>query len=204
MSISVIISTFGDTQVWLPLAQRAIASCARQTLAPEDVLYNHGDTLQEARNRGAAQARGEWLCFLDADDELDARYVEVMTNAVGRLDEPALLQPSTLGVVDGREDQHPVLIPSKPLLDGNFMVIGTLVRRDQFLRVGGFHDYPLYEDWDLWIRCWLDGAQLVAVPSAIYRVHVREGSRNNQERKLQLDTYNRIREKHRRARRRRR
>jgi glycosyltransferase involved in cell wall biosynthesis len=195
-SISVVISTFGDPVYWGAVAQRAIRSALSQTIEADGVYYNHADTPHEARNRGAEQANSKWLVFLDADDELDPFYLEAMTRYALDCSGPALIQPATLGVVGDREDPHPVLIPRKPLLDGNFMVIGTMVQREQFLRVGGFEDWPIYEDWDLWIRCWLDGAELVAGPNAIYRVHVSEGSRNNQDRKLQVAVYNQIRSKH--------
>lgn len=196
-SITVCIGTFGDRAHWEPLAQRAMASVLDQTLRPEAMVWRHGKNLQDARNGAAVGAMTDWLCFLDADDELDSRYIEAMDAATRELTKAALLQPATLGVYpDGSCDATAVLIPPKPLLTGNFMVIGTLIRRDQFERLGGFDDWPIYEDWDLWIRAWDDGADLLAVPAAIYRVHVNEAGRNNGARALQQETYREIRLKH--------
>jgi glycosyltransferase involved in cell wall biosynthesis len=195
-TIGVVVATFGDADVWVPLAARAAASAHAQTRPPDDVVCVHGFALHEARNAGAAELDTEWIVFLDADDSLDAGYLAAMEAAIARLgDGEHLLQPATLGVYpDGREDSHPVLIPPKAsLLDGNHLVIGTAVRRDLFQRVGGFRDWPLYEDWCVWIRCWLEGAVPVGVPAAVYRVTVREGSRNNAARALQVRTYNAIR-----------
>lgn len=181
--ISVVVATFGDRAEWEPRAQRAITSANWQTLPPVEVIHVHSDSgsLAEARNVGGRRARGDWLCFLDADDELDATYIanmDVVAANLGRRHRDLLIQPSTVGVVDGRRDPEPVLIPRRPLIDANFLVIGTLVRREQFLRVGGFRDLPVLEDWDLWLRCYCDGADLAAAPSAVYVVHVRAGSRN--------------------------
>ncbi len=196
-SISVIIGTFGDVDTWAPIAQRAVKSALAQTWEPEGVYYNHADALHTARNEAAERAGGEWLCFLDADDELDVDYLRHMTIAIeSNGSEDLLLQPATLGVVDGREDPFPVVIPKKPLLDGNYMVIGTVVRRDRFLAAGGFHDYPMYEDWDLWIRMALEGARHVAVEKAVYRVHVNPGSRNQAAHQAQVAVYNQIRNQH--------
>lgn len=180
MKCSVIIPTFGDRAVWDAHAARAWESVAAQTFRDADVVHVHADTLQTARNDAAAHATGEWLCFLDADDTLDPRYLEDMFKVADGLDGPWLLQPSTLGVYpDGSTDDEPVLIPAQvSILTSNWMVIGTLVRRDQFLEVGGFRDLPALEDWDLWIRCVQAGAQLATVPDAIYRVGVNPGSRN--------------------------
>ena len=47
-----------------------------------------------------------------------------------------------------------------------------------FKKVGGFKDYPILEDWDLWIRMIQSGASVEEVPEAIYMVNVRDDSRN--------------------------
>lgn len=191
--ISVVIGTFGDLE-WSKLArQRAVPSVQRQIGRPLEWIHVHGPSLHEARNDAARSAQGDWLIFLDADDELDERYTAEMGAFADRCEGDWLLQPATLGVFEGREDPVPVVIPRMRLLDGNYMVIGTMVRRDQFLRLGGFGDWTYAEDWDLWIRCWLDGAQCAPVPNAIYRVHVNPQGRNSQERAEQIRVYNEIR-----------
>lgn len=191
--ISIVIGTFGDPS-WERIADRAAASAEAQTVQAE-VIRSRGDSLHEARNAGAAKASGEYLIFLDADDELDSRYVEAMAAAIDA-SPGSLYQPATLGVVSGVEDPEPVLIPSRPLSTGNFMVIGTAVSRDLFHRVGGFLDWPIYEDWCLWIRCYLAGARPVKVPDAIYRVHVSPTSRNNQPANVQAHYFNEIRKRY--------
>lgn len=188
MTVSIVIPTFGDLGVWAPLAERARVSAENQTVASE-VLCVHGDTLAQARNRGAARAAGEWLVFLDADDELDAGYVEAM-----RMGEADLRQPATLGVVGGVEDDEAVVIPTRPLVDANFLVIGTMVPKDLFLHVGGFLEEEVLEDWSLFLRCWLEGATIEAIPEAIYRVHVRPTSRNAGATHLRV--YNEIRQRY--------
>lgn len=197
--ITVCIATFGDEESWSPLVKRAWRSAADQTLSPKDVVYVHGDDLHVARNAAAADVFDGWLCFLDADDELDPGYLEAMQRTIDGLDSSRrwLLQPATLGVYPGgATDSAAVVIPRKPLIDGNYMVIGTLISADQFHRVGAFRPWACYEDWDLWIRAWLDGAESQAVPEAIYRVHVSPGSRNNGDRRTQVATYHAIRNQH--------
>lgn len=198
-NIAVCIGTYGNYKKWSTVVhERARPSAERQTVTPATVRWIHGATLHEARNQAARYAathhNTEWLCFLDADDELDPGYLEAMSRAAADTKDDWLLQPATLGVhPDGREDPYPVVIPAKPLLDGNFMVIGTLVRADQFQRVGGFANWDYCEDWDLWIRCWRDGAQMKPVPEAVYRVHVNATGRNNCDRATQVRVYNQIR-----------
>ena len=70
------------------------------------------------------------------------------------------------------------MIPPMDILQGNFLIIGTLVRRDTFLSVGGFRELRLYEDWDLWIRCFQQGSSHFTVPEAIYNITFSDNSRN--------------------------
>jgi len=187
MDVSIVVGTFGDLDVWGSIAERALASASIQT-TPAEVVHSHADTLKEARNHGAAIAKGEWLIFLDADDELDPKYVEAMLASEGDL-----RQPATLGVVDGKEDDYPVVIPPRVLIDSNYLVIGTMCRKADFLAVGGFDDFDMFEDWDLWLRMVLNGAVPVPCPEAIYRVHVSPNSRNQT---MNSQVYAQIRNRH--------
>lgn len=194
-AIAVVIATFGDLAVWGPRADRAAASVDAQTAPPIDVGRVHGHALHETRNWGARSCRGEWLVFLDADDQLDPHYVEAMAAAA----EPgALLQPRTLGVYpDGSTDRDAVFIDAAPtILERNHLVVGTAVERDLFFAVGGFLDWPALEDWCLWIRCLQAGATVKQVPDAVYRVGVGTESRNHLPRREMGDTVRRIRAKY--------
>jgi glycosyltransferase involved in cell wall biosynthesis len=176
-TVAVVVATFGDMDIWKHFARRAYASVRRQTRPPDERVYYHGcANLADARNRAAHSASADWLIFLDADDELDGRYVEAMLAVDGDL-----RWPSTLGVFeDGTEELEPYLMPETRLIEGNHMVIGTMIRREQFLDVGGFRELPVLEDWDLWLRLVLNGGIRRPCPQAIYRYHIRSGSRNQQ------------------------
>lgn len=179
MSLSVVIGTFGGPE-WVDLAQRAIRSVELQTVEPESVHHIHAASLCEARNLGVEKATGEWIAFLDADDELHEGYVAAMEEKIKEIDYNAYLQPrhqNSKDRVDGRAGVA-VMKPPMDLLTGNFLIIGTVVRKDAFQRVGGFRDIPIYEDWDLFIRIHQDGARHVTVDKAIYEINVMESSRN--------------------------
>jgi glycosyltransferase involved in cell wall biosynthesis len=172
-TVSIVVGTYGDAEYWNTLADRAIDSAKNQTVAAE-VVRSHGRNLMEARNFGAEEATGEWLIFLDADDSLDFGYVEAMLAGSGDI-----RQPSTLGIVDGVPEAAPVLIAQRPLLQSNYLIIGSMVRRSMFLDNGGFEDYPILEDWALWLKLWVNGAEIGACPDAIYKVNVNPNGRNN-------------------------
>lgn len=175
-SVSIVIPTFGDLDVWGHLADKAVESARNQTVKPAQIIRAHEDTLAAARNVGARKATSEWLIFLDADDELDRHYVAHMLAARDGLD---VIQPSTLGVYpDGTVDDRPVLIPKRDLAQANYLVIGSMVRWRFFHTVGGFQEFAAAEDWAFFLACYCAGARIGAAPKAIYRVHVRPQSRN--------------------------
>jgi glycosyltransferase involved in cell wall biosynthesis len=180
--ISVLIGTYGDEH-W----QRVAGKYAEPSVLGQkglELLVRHEPegTLASVRNRLALAARGDWLCFLDADDQLGPGYLHAMREAAAALSGPQearwLLTPAVSYVTGKRYRQAAKLWPQCDLRLGNWLVIGTLVQKAVFVEVGGFHEWPLYEDWDLWQRCWKAGAEIVPVPDAVYIAHTRTGSRN--------------------------
>lgn len=171
MDVTVIVGTFGPPE-WVELAEsRAVPSVEAQGVP---VIHRHRLSLAGARNDGAAEAGTEWLCFLDADDELAPGYFDAMAAASADLRGPAVTY------IHGTREDPPKLWPECDLRDGNYLLIGTLVRKAMFKAVGGFKTWPLYEDWCLWQRCAKTGATIELVPEAIYRAHVRSASRNRE------------------------
>ena len=178
--ISVIVGTFGDP-LWKEKAHRALSSVRAQTVKPASVHAIHGVSLDQARNQGAEWALGEWLLFLDADDTIRPEFLEAMSQTVSSIgDRNVLLQPSHVCNIDTPIGKAGVvsMIPPTDIMLGNYLIIRTLVRRETFLRVGGFRDLEMYEDWDLWIRCVRDGAEVIQVPEAVYEITFSTGSRN--------------------------
>lgn len=187
MDVTVIVGTYGS-QDWVNMAEsRAIPSVEGQ--AP--VIHRHADTLATARNDGAYLAKSEWLCFLDADDELSPDYIEQMAKGAADLRGPSVsyignrVQVPYMPRVAG----HTHDCAASCLDEGNWLVIGTLIRREMFMEVGGFAEHPCYEDWALWLACWRRGCTVEALPDAVYRAHVRPYSRN---RGLDIHFKNRI------------
>lgn len=216
ISISVCIATCGSDE-WRDLALSwALPSVENQQADEVVVVHLESGGVAEARNQAARQATGTHLLFLDGDDQLCDGYVDairlahvkatapggswVKTNSGdrptvhGELTIPALYVPS-LGLCD--PDGVCLTPPSIPDWDRwpevNCAVIGTVVPRALFLRVGGFPDDPLYEDWACWLACVSAGARLVPVPDAVYCATRNPNGRNLQPLAVRQETYETIR-----------
>lgn len=196
MNVSVLICTYGD-QAWADLARtRALPSTNGQ--GADEVIVFHDDEmfLDEARNTAAAAASGEWLCFLDADDQLAPGYIDAMAST--EHSQQALMIPR-VQYVDGQGGEELPCFPNRrqPFTRMNHAVIGTLVPTTVFREVGGFGKEPIYEDWALWLRCVKAGCLLVYTVDAVYRAYRRDASRNtslgDRERR---DVYDQIRREH--------
>lgn len=150
-----------------------------------------------ARNKGANVAVGDYIGFLDADDEWLPRKIDVQ---VGRLTaRPEAVASFTASVhVDERTGAevtetcrvHPDMVEGL-LLYSSIVGAGAssvLIRRDVASRVGGFDlDLSQCADWDMWIRlAELGPLDIVDEPLVRYRVHRANMSRNI--RLLETDT----------------
>jgi glycosyltransferase involved in cell wall biosynthesis len=131
-----------------------------------------------ARNIGAADARGDFLLFLDADDRASPRWLEAMADAAARSD---MLGGSIVKFyleTDGREileDENPTR--TTPGAVYKFLPYTRScnfgIRADIFRRAGGFNEsYDQAEDVELCWRMQLEGLPLDYVPDAtvFYRV----------------------------------
>jgi glycosyltransferase involved in cell wall biosynthesis len=184
VSISIIIATYGE-ETWAQTAlTRALPSVEG---VDAEVLIGHDPeaTIAGVRNEIASHATGKWLCFLDADDELAPGYIEAMTQAMQR---KCLLTPRVQQIINRRE--HPAkYYPEVNLMSGNWLVVGTLIERSLFKKVGGFGDYPHG------FKATKLGAEVVRVDDAIYRQHVNPRSKHRmgwRNRRYQVSTHHSV------------
>jgi glycosyltransferase involved in cell wall biosynthesis len=180
MDVTVVIASFGERH-WLELGQRAAASAFAQDVP---VIYVHGQSLHGARNAGLAQVETSAVVFLDADDQLQAGYCETLSAGTADLRVPSVqyVTPSGRGrapyvprVASHTHECEAACITSGA---GNWIIVGAMVRTELVRKAGGWLDWPVYEDFCLWMRVLALGASVEVIPEAVYIAYVRRDSRN--------------------------
>ena len=142
-----------------------------------------------ARNAGIRAAQGEFIAFLDSDDEWLPTKLEKQLRVLGSDDRLSLVFcSSSLFSPDGKDlgDIYSGHVPTvgpdawKALLVTNFIATPSVVaRRAQLLALGCFdQSLKIGEDQDMWIRLALAG-DVGFEPESLVRVHERENSLSN-------------------------
>ena len=136
-----------------------------------------------ARNRGIALSRGEYICFLDSDDEWLPEKLAVQVESMDRHPEVALSyvwalivdsQGSTLGQMASKAGRNTYrkLFYLNPIAPTS----GTMVRAGVLREVGVFDtDLRTREDLDLWLRI-AARFGVAEVPKILVRWRSGEGS----------------------------
>ncbi len=153
------------------------AQCDELASARVTVIHQPNAGLPAARNRGAQQATGEFIAFLDADDWIEPTFVSKLAAAITDADDDdvshAYCQEQLVEQGEGIW-RVPEWDPELMLIT-NLHPVTALIRRERFEQLGGFDASMTlgYEDWELWIRCVAHGWRGVRVqePLFIWRRH---------------------------------
>ena len=135
-----------------------------------DVLNAYGDEIKiffqknkgvsAARNRGIAEATGQFIAFLDSDDIWLPQKLSVQVDFFNRMPDALICQTEEIWIRNGRrinpkkKHRKPSGMIFKPSLELCLVSpSAVMVHRSIFHQIGEFDEtLPACEDYDLWLR----------------------------------------------------
>lgn len=143
-------------------------------------------TVAQARNIGLSRVETEYVVFLDADDALHADYLkfepkdDITATSITYRDRTSPIIPRVWTHERRPFKYHDGDCTAECLPDGNWVHVGAIIRTEAIRSVGGFKEWPVYEDWALFLELQQAGYSFGRHPESVYRASVRQtpGHRN--------------------------
>jgi glycosyltransferase involved in cell wall biosynthesis len=176
VDVTVIITTWGSPD-WMAQGTASLFRAVEVLVEGASVAHHHANrpaSAGSARNEAVDRFDPEgWICFLDADDRLEPGYLQAMDRAQDH-DRQLLTPALQIGRSPARH------LTDRDILTGlNPCPIGTLIHRSLFDEIGGFGDEPAWEDFAMFQRAVLVGAEIKFVPDAVYLASYNPRGRNS-------------------------
>ena len=191
-------------------------SLVREHAPAVQVIQQKNGGVSAARNRGLAEAKGDFVIFLDQDDIWHPLQLERQLSCL--VADPTCAAavchyrhwhpeggqypaPDSIWAADPGLQTDPAFtgwVYHQFLWDCWAQTSGTLLRRSALQAVGGYDTALAYsEDWDLWLRLSLQFPfATLQWPSVLYRHHEVQGSRTVRERDFRTELLERYAAQH--------
>ena len=180
MKISVVIPTFNRIKI----LDRTLDSVINQTIKPYEIIvvddgsndqtgnwiknkfpeinyfYQKNMGVSTARNTGIDMAKGDWIAFLDSDDEWNKDKLELQSKAIHNNKDLPLSHTNEIWIKNGvrinQKRSHQKFggqIFNHCLKKCIISPSTVIIRKDIFNEIGLFDtSLPICEDYDLWLR----------------------------------------------------
>jgi glycosyltransferase involved in cell wall biosynthesis len=179
---SVLAQTYQDFEILIvddgSTDERTRTVVANYSRSRTRVIRTDNRGLSAAKNMGAAQTTGKYLCMLDADDRLDPRYMALSVAALDQDETLAFASHWLRTFGEEEKDWTPAACDFPALLDLNTVNGAALVRREALNAVGGFDESMREgcEDWDFWISLVARGYRGRIIPEVLFHYRRRPDS----------------------------
>lgn len=144
------------------------------------IIHSSNQGLSAARNNGIAEAKGEYILPLDADDKIAPTYIEKAIYFFENHLQTKLVycRGRYFGISSDAVPFNDSPFSFKDLLLYNFIFCSALFRKTDFEAAGGYsvNMKEGWEDWDFWIRLLKDGGDVVQIPEELFFYRAKHAS----------------------------
>jgi len=149
-------------------------------------IYQENRGLSAARNTGICNSSGQYLTFLDSDDQFLPEKLALLVKELEIHPELGMVAGQAIpvdekGLQVGKIFDKPLPDEPRQLLLGNPLHVGSVMLRRDWQEKAGLFDEALrsYEDWDMWLRLARIGCRMgwVSRPVSLYRFHTAQMTR---------------------------
>ncbi len=153
-------------------------------------FYQENKGLSAARNAGINIAKGIFLKFLDSDDILYPKQLELQLMDLTKRGTNISMTNYEFLYSDGRKRSVNIRIDNNhqltAFIEGNKGTVHSfMLRKNIILDVGGFDEsLKLFEDYDLWLRFLINGAKISKVDYIGCCYRILDGSKSSDRKKM--------------------
>jgi glycosyltransferase involved in cell wall biosynthesis len=193
----------------------AIKSILENTIKPLEIIlvhdgcdnpvaHVHAKTLILPKNVGVVKSRdeavrlskGNLLLFLDGDDKLPPNFIQKCILEMPKAD---IVYPDMfLWYVNTDKNIYmdaPNTINPTVFFTKCGIPVSSMMKRNVYTELGGFGDYPVYEDWEFWLRALSKGYKFRRGNTFLYYRQI-PNTRNRQGNEIKEQVYAMIKKKY--------
>ncbi len=166
-----------------------------KSFAAGDTRFRYIHTEQRgvsyARNTGIKQSSGKYILPLDADDKIEAAFLEKTLKKIEKHPELTLVYSKARLFGASSGEWNLAEYSFRDLLIENSIFCTALYRRSDYEKTTGYNEDMKegFEDWDFWISLLKHGGKVFKVPEVLFYYRIRAQSRNhslNEAKQIQL------------------